>query len=110
MTHADLIAALFPDGPPADYKAHALIMPLTAVQAMHKAQDAVGSGRHKVQPIPTTDGRFFIGADILGELAPGGIFAPAMAHFDGSQLGGIEVVPWADGVALLPVPDDDDLI
>ena len=108
MTHADLINALFPDGPPADYKAHALLLDASAVQAMQAAQDAVGSERHKVQPVATTDGRWLVSADILGELAPGGIFAPAMEYFDGSKLGGVEVVPWADGVALLPVPEMDE--
>ena len=106
MTHADLINALFPDGAPADYKAHALLLPLETVQAMQAAQDAVGSERHKVQPVATTDGRWLVSADILPELAPGGIFAAAMEHFDGTHLSGVEVVPWADGVALLPVPDD----
>ena len=110
MTHAELIQALFPDGPPADYKAHALILDIDAVQAMQAAQDVVGSERHKVQPVATTDGRWLVSADILPELAPGGIFAAAMEHFDGSKLGGVQVLPWADGVALLPVPDDDDLI
>ena len=104
MTHADMIAALFPGGPPADYKAHALILDAAAVQAMQAAQDAVGSERHKVQPVATTDGRWLVSADILPELDDDGLFAPAMEHFDGTHLAGVEVVPWADGVALLPRP------
>ena len=107
MTHADLINALFPDGPPADYKAYALLLPLETVQAMQAAQEAVASERHKVQPVATTDGRWLVSADILPELAPGGIFAAALGHFDGSALGGVEVMAWEDGVALLPVPVDD---
>lgn len=107
MTYPDLIAALFPDGAPADFKAHALILPLATVQAMQEAQDAVGSTKHKVQPVATTDGRFLIGADILPELAPGGIFEPALPLFNMNALGGTEVVPWDDAKALLPVPDGD---
>ena len=107
MTHAQLIGALFPDGPPSDYKAHALILDLAAVQAMQAAQEAVGSDRHKVQPVATTDGRWLVSADILPELDDDGLFRDALDHFDGSKLGGVEVLPWADGVALLPVPDDD---
>ena len=98
MTHAQLIAALFPDGKPADYKAHALLLGQTAMQA---AQDAVGSERHKVQPVATTGGRF---------VNAGGFAAAAMDHFDGTHLAGVEVLPWADGAALLPLPDDEDLI
>ena len=105
MTHDQLIAALFPNGPPENYAAHALLLDHAAVQDMQAAQDAVGSDRHKVQPVATTDGRWMIGADILTELAPGGIFAAALDHFDGTHLAGVEVVPWADGVALLPVAE-----
>ena len=110
MTHADMIAALFPDGPPADYKAHALLLPLETVLAMQAAQDAVASDRHKVQPVATTDGRWLVSADILPELDDDGLFRAAMDHFDGTHLAGVEVVDWAEGVALLPVPDDEDLI
>ena len=110
MTHAQLIAALFPDGPPSDYKTHALLLDQTAVQAMQAAQEAVGSDRHKVQPVATTDGRWLVSADILPELDNDGLFRAAVDHFDGAHLAGVEVVPWADGVALLPVPDDEDLV
>lgn len=102
MTYEDLIGALFPLGAPTNFADHALILSLDLVLAMKSAQDQVGSQRHKVQPAPTTDGRFLIGADILPELAPGKLFAPAMEHFDPTSLDGIEVLPWADGVALLP--------
>lgn len=106
MTYPELIAALFPSGAPDDFKGHALLLPVATVQAMQDAQDAVGSAKHKVHPVATTDGRYLIGADILPELAPGGIFEPALPLFNMSALGGVDVVPWADGVALLPVADD----
>jgi hypothetical protein len=109
MTHADLISALFPDGAPDDYKAYALVLPLATVTAMNAAQEAVASTRHKVQPVATTDGRWLVSADILPELAPGGLFEPAMAHFDADALGGVEVMPWVDGVALLPVVKEEGL-
>jgi hypothetical protein len=109
MTHAELINALFPQGAPSDYKAHALLLPLETVEAMQAAQDAVGSERHKVQPVATTDGRWLVSADILPELDDDGLFHAALDHFDGTHLAGVEVVAWADGVALLPEPEIDDL-
>ena len=109
MTHAELVAALFPNGEPADYKNHALILDLAAVQAMQAAQEQVESKRHKVQPVETTDGRYLISADTIPELAAGGIFEPAMAYFDESALSGVEVMSWSDGVALLPEPDLEDI-
>ena len=106
MTHDDLIATLFPDGAPDDYKAHALLLPTSAVLAMQAAQDAVGSTRHKVQPIATRDGRWLVSADIVPELAPGGIFSAAMPYFDANALSGVEVLPWSDAIALLPVREE----
>ena len=109
MTHAELVAALFPNGEPADYKNHALILDSAAVQAMQSAQEQVESKCHKVQPVETTDGRYLISADIIPELAAGGIFEPAMSYLDGSALSGVEVMSWADGFALLPEPDLEDI-
>ena len=109
MTQAELVASLFPNGEPENYKNHALILDLAAVQAMQSAQEQVGSKRHKVQPVETTDGRYLISADIIPELSAGGIFDPAMAYFDGSTLAGVEVMLWSDGVALLPEPELDDV-
>ena len=109
MTDVELVAELFPNGEPKNYKNHALILDSAAVQAMQSAQEQVGSKRHKVQPVETTDGRYLISADIIPELAAGGIFEPAMAYFDGSALSGVEVMSWADGVALLPKPDLEDI-
>ena len=109
MTHAELVASLFPNGEPENYKNHALILDLAAVDAMEAAQEQVGSKCHKVRPVETIDGRYLISADIIPELAAGGIFEPAMAYFDGSALSGVEVMSWADGVALLPEPDLEDV-
>jgi hypothetical protein len=105
MTYPDLIAALFPDGPPVDFADYALVLPLSTVLAMQAAQVAVGSTKHAVAPVATTDGRWLVSADILPELATDGIFAAAMDHFNMGALGGVEVMSWADGVGLLPVPD-----
>ena len=110
MTHADLINALFPDAPPADYKAHALIIPLATVQAMNDAQEAVGSTKHKVQPVATTDGRWLVSADILPEFQESGLFKRVILYLEPDIFAGIEVVPWQEGIALLPQPEDPDEI
>jgi len=106
MTYDQLIAALFPNGAPETFQGLALILPGAAVQSMAQAQQIVASDRHRIEPRPTTDGRYFLAATMLRDLAPGGLFEAAMPHFDPSTLAGVEVVPWADGVALLPEPED----
>ena len=105
MTHYDtLIAALFPDGAPQDFRPLALVLPGATVAAMAAAQDAIGAARIRIEPVATTDGRWLVGADILPELAPGGLFAAALDHFDQAALAGVEVLPWDDARALIRRP------
>lgn len=102
MTYDQIIATLFPGGAPVDFKAYALILDAQAVISMQSAQNAVGSSRHKVEPVPTTDGRWLMCADILTELNDNGIFSPALPYFDATYLSGVQVIPWSDRLDLLP--------
>lgn len=57
-------------------------------------------------PVPRTlaDGRLMLSADVLTEIAPGGLLHAMWAAADQQVLGqAVEVLPWADAVALLPV-------
>ena len=56
-------------------------------------------------PVPRvlTDGRLMICADVLTEVAPGGLLYEMWRHADHSVLlPSVEVIPWADAVAMLP--------
>jgi len=106
MTYQEMIEALFPSGAPADFGAVALLLPGSTVAAMHAAQETVGSTRLRVQPMPTTDGRWFLRGAILPDLAPGAAYAAALPHVAVADLAGVEVVPWADGAALIRRPVD----
>lgn len=58
-------------------------------------------------PVPRTltDGRLMLCADVLTEIEPGGLLHAMWAAADQQVLGAsVEVMPWADAVALLP-PD-----
>jgi hypothetical protein len=58
-------------------------------------------------PVPRTltDGRLMLSADVLTEIEPGGLLHAMWAAADQAVLGAsVEVLPWADAVALLP-PD-----
>lgn len=58
-------------------------------------------------PVPRTlvDGRLMLSADVLTEVEPGGLLADMWAAADKAVLNNaVEVLPWADAVALLP-PD-----
>jgi hypothetical protein len=58
-------------------------------------------------PVPRTltDGRLMLSADVLTEIEPGGLLHAIWQAADQSVLGAsVEVLPWADAIALLP-PD-----
>jgi hypothetical protein len=56
-------------------------------------------------PVPSrmTDGRLMLSADLLREVEPGGLLDAMWAAADKEVLAqAVEVMPWADAVALLP--------
>jgi hypothetical protein len=62
-------------------------------------------GSPKCVPVPRTltDGRLMLSADVLTEIGPGGLLEAMWAAADKAVLGqAVEVLPWADAVALLP--------
>jgi|LakMenEpi03Aug12_release.lakeMendotaPanAssembly.Ray.scaffolds.fasta_scaffold471356_1 hypothetical protein len=64
-------------------------------------------GSTKCRPVPRvmTDGRLMLSADVLTEVEPGGLLADMWAAADKAVLNAaVEVLPWADAIALLP-PD-----
>ena len=62
-----------------------------------------GSPNCVPMPRMLTDGRLMLCADVLTEIAPGGLLHAMWAAADQQVLGqAVEVMPWADAVALLP--------
>ena len=72
---------------------------LAALHADHGTTNCV--------PVPRvlTDGRLMLSADVLTEVMPGGLLHAMWVHADqAALLASVEVIPWAEAVALLP-PD-----
>jgi hypothetical protein len=72
---------------------------LAELHRLHGSQNCV--------PMPRvlTDGRLMLCADLLTEVMPGGLLHAMWAAADqATLLASVEVIPWADAVALLP-PD-----
>lgn len=64
-------------------------------------------GTDKCRPVPRvlTDGRLMLSADVLTEVEPGGLLHAMWEAADKQVLNAaVEVLPWADALALLP-PD-----
>ena len=72
---------------------------LAELHAVHGSPNCV--------PVPRTltDGRLMLCADVLTEVEPGGLLEAMWAAADRNVLNAaVEVLPWADALALLP-PD-----
>lgn len=73
---------------------------LEAIQAEH------GDPRHRVKPVGLTDGRWMLCADVLTEVGEGGLYRAGFGHLDQLLFPQVQVLPWADAVALLPQPEE----
>ena len=87
----------------ADAKGYALVF--TPALAGRLAQLHAEHGSTNCVPVPMllTDGRLMLCGDVLTEIAPGGLLHAMWEAADQQVLGqAVEVMPWADAVALLP--------
>jgi hypothetical protein len=103
MTLADLISQ------PVSYEsAKDLAIILTPDQAalLGSIQSEHGNPRHVAAPVPLTDGRLMLCADLLTETGPGGLYAQGFAHLPAELFPQIAVVPMADSIALIPQPEE----
>ena len=86
--------------------AHAVVFSAALAQRLALVQAEHGDPRHVPYPVPLTDGRYMLSADILTECVPGGLVFGGFSHLDASRFDEIEVVPMAEAVALLPPSDN----
>ena len=85
--------------------AHALVFSLGMAQRLGQLHAAYGRHDCRATPAQTADGRFLLTADILTAIEPGGYLHDMWAAADqAGLLSGVEVVPIADGLSLLPPP------
>ena len=104
MTLADLITQ------PVSYEtAKELAIVLTPDQAatLGTIQAQYGNPRHVAAPVPLTDGRLMLCADLLTETGPGGLYAQGFAHLPAELFAQVEILPMADAIALLPQPEEE---
>lgn len=105
MTLADLITQ------PISYEtAKELAIVLTPDQAatLGAVQSQYGNPRHVAAPVPLTDGRLMLCADLLTETGPGGLYAQGFAHLPAELFPQVAVLPMAEAHALLPQPDPEE--
>jgi hypothetical protein len=91
--------------PISDADAKQLAMVFTPALAARLAELHSLHGSVNCVPVPRvlTDGRLMLCADVLTEIEPGGLLHAMWEAADKAVLGqAVEVIPWADAVALLP--------
>ncbi len=102
MTLSDLTLPISYD----DAKGYALVF--TPQLAARLAELHAQHGSPNCVPMPRTmvDGRLMLCADVLTEIGPGGLLHAMWEAADKAVLGqAVEVIPWAEAVAMLP-PDE----
>jgi hypothetical protein len=100
MTLADLTL------PISDAEGKALALVFSPALASRLAELHAEHGSPNCVPMPRQliDGRLMLCGDVLTEVMPGGLLHGMWAAADQSVLlPSVEVIPWADALALLPV-------
>jgi len=89
----------------ADAKQLALVFTPQLAGRLARLHAIHGSPNCVPMPRMLTDGRLMLCADVLTEVMPGGLLHEMWRHADqATLLSSVEVIPWADAVAMLP-PD-----
>lgn len=84
---------------------HALVFSPQLAQRLAQLHSQHGSPNCVPVPRVLTDGRLMLCADILTEVEPGGLLHAMWEAADKSiLLPSVEVIPWAEAVAMLPAP------
>lgn len=89
----------------ADARGLALVFTPQLAGRLAQLHAQYGSSNCVPMPRTLTDGRLMLSADVLTEIEPGGLLHDMWRAADQAVLGAsVEVLPWADALALLP-PD-----
>lgn len=86
-----------------DARQYALVFDVALAQRLAEIHAEHGSNLCRPVPRQMTDGRLMLCADVLTEVGPGGLLHAMWEAADKAVLAeAVEVIPWADAVALLP--------
>jgi hypothetical protein len=103
----NLVDVFFPEGPPDDLRQWGLVMPQSVRDSLIQKQDEANITLHRVNPVALTNGDWALNADVLSEAREGGLFCH-VELLNPDNIAQVQVMPWADVLALLPEPEIDD--
>jgi len=84
-------------------QSYALIFHADLLPLLEAVQSAIPS-QHRADPVVLADGRYMLPGDLLSEVGEEGLYAAGFNAFDPQVFQQIELIPFEDGVALLPEP------
>jgi hypothetical protein len=85
-----------------DSRTLALVYPYEIALMLYQLQAEHGDPRHVHHGVQLTDGRYCLCGDILSEVGEGGLLHGLFSHVTPEMMEAVEVIPWADAVALMP--------
>lgn len=89
-------------------KQYALVFTAQLAARLAELHGMAGTTNCVPEPMVLEDGRLMLCADVLTEVMPGGLLNAMWEIADKEILNAqVEVLPWADAVALLPPPSGD---
>lgn len=91
----------------AEAKNYALVFSTDLRDRLESVQAEHGDPRHRVKPVGLTDGRWMLCADVLTEVGERGLYSAGFGYLDPALFSQVEVIAWADAVALLPQPEEE---
>lgn len=83
----------------------ALILSTELNATLEEVQAQLPSRTCVAQASPLTDGRFMLGADLLSEIGPGGLYHDGFSQLPQEFLPLVEVLSMAEALALRPEPE-----
>ena len=104
MTLADLISQSVSYESARDL---AIILAPDQAATLGAIQQQYGNPRHVAAPVPLTDGRLMLCADLLTETGPGGLYAQGFAHLPTELFAQVKILPMANAIALIPQPEEE---
>jgi hypothetical protein len=84
-------------------KEYWLVFSGSLAERLQELRAQYGSPKCVLVPLELTDGRFALCADVLSEIAPGGLLAAMWEAADKAVLfASVDVLPWREVTALMP--------
>ena len=89
-----------------ELKSLALVLNSNLKNILESTQETFQS-KHKASPVELSNGSYMLCADLLTEIAPGGLYSQGFGLLDTDLFSQVEVISMEEAAALLPVASEE---